>query len=305
MAATALSRPPNWRRAAARSRSSCCASATACRATRPPRRRGWKYPVLPFNPQAIGKPALIIDALFGAGLNRPVKGEPHEMIEAINANGAPVLSRRPAERHQRHHGRGHGRRGPRHRDRDVLPPQAGASVVAGADALRPRARRRYRDRRRRARGNPAADVREHSARPGKRRFRCRGSTATNMPAAMSVVVSGDIASTGAARLSARGALRAGAGLVTLASPRDALAVNAAALTAVMVRADRHRRRVRRNAERQAPQCLRDRSRRRRRRRNPRFRPYRAVGEAGAGAGRRCADELCRCAGPSVRSDQGV
>jgi len=47
--------------------------------------RGWKYPVLPFNPQAIGKPALIIDALFGAGLNRPVKGEPHDMIEAVNA----------------------------------------------------------------------------------------------------------------------------------------------------------------------------------------------------------------------------
>src|SRR5450631_2077338 len=54
--------------------------------------RGWKYPVLPFNPQAIGKPALIIDALFGAGLNRPVKGEPHDMIEAINANCAPVLA---------------------------------------------------------------------------------------------------------------------------------------------------------------------------------------------------------------------
>jgi ADP-dependent NAD(P)H-hydrate dehydratase / NAD(P)H-hydrate epimerase len=51
-----------------------------------------------------------------------------------------------------------------------------------------------------------------------------------------IVVSGDIAATGAARMSARGALRAGAGLVTLASPRDALAVNAAALTAVMVRA---------------------------------------------------------------------
>ncbi len=37
-------------------------------------------------------------------------------------------------------------------------------------------------------------------------------------------------------MSARGALRAGAGLVTLATPRDALAVNASALTAVMVRA---------------------------------------------------------------------
>ena len=54
--------------------------------------RGWKHPVLPFNPQAIGRPALIIDALFGAGLNRPVKGDPLDMIEAINANGAPVLS---------------------------------------------------------------------------------------------------------------------------------------------------------------------------------------------------------------------
>ena len=49
------------------------------------------------------------------------------------------------------------------------------------------------------------------------------------------MVSGDLSFTGAARLAARGALRAGAGLVTLASPRAALAVNAAASLAVMVR----------------------------------------------------------------------
>jgi hydroxyethylthiazole kinase-like uncharacterized protein yjeF len=49
-----------------------------------------------------------------------------------------------------------------------------------------------------------------------------------------VVVSG-AATTGAARLAARGALRAGAGLVTIASPRDALAVNAINSLAVMVR----------------------------------------------------------------------
>src|ERR1700755_1531181 len=54
--------------------------------------RGWKYPVLPFNTQAIGRPALIIDALFGAGLSRPVSGEARAMIEAINDNGAPVLA---------------------------------------------------------------------------------------------------------------------------------------------------------------------------------------------------------------------
>jgi hydroxyethylthiazole kinase-like uncharacterized protein yjeF len=50
-----------------------------------------------------------------------------------------------------------------------------------------------------------------------------------------VVVSGPMWSTGAARLAAWGALRAGAGLVTIASPRDALAVNAAANLAIMVR----------------------------------------------------------------------
>ncbi len=50
-----------------------------------------------------------------------------------------------------------------------------------------------------------------------------------------LAVSGSAWSTGAARLSARGALRAGAGLVTLASPRDAHAINAAQLTAIMIR----------------------------------------------------------------------
>jgi ADP-dependent NAD(P)H-hydrate dehydratase / NAD(P)H-hydrate epimerase len=197
--------------------------------------RGWKYPVLPFNPQALGRPALIIDALFGAGLNRPVKGEPHEMIEAINANGAPVLAvdlpsgingttglimgvavratetvtffrRKPA--HLLMPGRMHCGRvrlvdiGIAKGVLDEIKPQTFENVPDTWQASFP---------------VPRMDGHKYA----------RGHA---------VVVSGEMASTGAARLAARGALRAGAGLVTVASPREALAINAAALTAVMVRA---------------------------------------------------------------------
>ena len=197
--------------------------------------RGWKYPVLPFNPQAIGHPALIIDALFGAGLNRNVRGEPQQMIEAINANGAAVLSVDLASGVNGTTGAVMGvavnatetvtffRRKPAHL---LLPGRihCGRVRVAniGIDAnvlgqIQPQTfenipalwRQRF----------PVPRVDGHKY--------CRGHA---------VVVSGDAATTGAARLSARGALRAGAGLVTLASPRDALAINAAALSAVMVRA---------------------------------------------------------------------
>lgn len=49
-----------------------------------------------------------------------------------------------------------------------------------------------------------------------------------------VVFSGEAAKTGAARMSAEAGLRAGAGLVTIASPSDAMDANAAHLTAIML-----------------------------------------------------------------------
>src|SRR3954464_8091988 len=196
--------------------------------------RGWKYPILPFNPQAIGKPALIIDALFGAGLSRLVEGEAYEMIAAINASGVPVLA--------------------------VDLPSGGNGTTGAIMGIAGRATETVTF----FRKKPA-----HLLLPG--RLQCgrvqladigidakvleeiRPQTWQNTPLVWRgsfpvpqidghkyarghvLVVSGDVASTGAARLSARGALRTGAGLVTVATPRDALAVNAAALTAVMVR----------------------------------------------------------------------
>jgi ADP-dependent NAD(P)H-hydrate dehydratase / NAD(P)H-hydrate epimerase len=197
--------------------------------------RGWKHPVLPFNPQAIGRPALIIDALFGAGLNRPVKGDPLEMIEAINANGAPVLSVDLPSGINGTSGAVMGvaikatetvtffRRKPAHL---LLPGRIHCGRVRLADIgifsgvlaeIQPQTFENTPSFWRKSFPVPQVDGQKFS----------RGHA---------LVVSGDLAATGAARMSARGALRAGAGLVTLASPRDALAVNATALTAVMVRA---------------------------------------------------------------------
>lgn len=50
-----------------------------------------------------------------------------------------------------------------------------------------------------------------------------------------VVVSGEVWTAGAARLAARGALRAGAGLVSVACPHDAVPVHAASYAALMIR----------------------------------------------------------------------
>src|SRR5215510_14573972 len=48
--------------------------------------KGWKYPVLPFNPQAPGRATFIIDLLFGGGLKRPENVAPLEQIAAIDPN---------------------------------------------------------------------------------------------------------------------------------------------------------------------------------------------------------------------------
>jgi hydroxyethylthiazole kinase-like uncharacterized protein yjeF len=174
----------------------------------------------------------IVDALFGAGLDRPVDGTPRALIEAMNAAAAPVYAVDLPSGINGTTGAVMGaavraaetvtffRRKTGHL---LLPGRIHCGQVTVADI-----------------GIPASVL----PRIGPKTF-LDGPSLWTLPVPRidghkysrghAVVVSGGLASTGAARLAARAALRAGAGLVTIASPREALAVNAATNLAIMVR----------------------------------------------------------------------
>jgi hydroxyethylthiazole kinase-like uncharacterized protein yjeF len=197
--------------------------------------RLWARPVEQATPEALAGAGLIVDALFGAGLNRPVAGAARAIIEAMNASGAPIIAV------------------------DLPSGINGASGAVMGTAVNARESITFF---RRKPGHVLLPGRVHAGSvrvadigiPDNVLERVRPQTFANSPALWgcvfpiprfdghkysrghAVVVSGDLSFTGAARLAARGALRAGAGLVTLASPRAALSVNAATNLAVMVRA---------------------------------------------------------------------
>jgi len=194
----------------------------------------WRGPVAVAAPDRLGGADVVIDALFGAGLDRPVEGAARTMIEAMNAHGAPVIAV------------------------DLPSGINGTSgVVMGVAVKATRTVTFFRKKS----GHLLIPGRLHCGSilvadigiPSSVLARVAPQTFENLPALWrakfpvprpdghkyhrghAVVVSGPMWSTGAARLAARGALRAGAGLVTIASPREALAVNAADNLAVMVR----------------------------------------------------------------------
>ncbi len=178
---------------------------------------------------------LVVDALFGAGLSRPLEGAARGVVERVAARSTPVLAVDLPSGLAGDTG-------------NVL----GASLQATATVTFFRLK-------------PA-----HLLMPG--RDRCGEVTLADIgidrrvldglgitlarncpdlwwpafpkPAAAGhkytrghlLVVSGPMPTTGAARLAARGGLRIGAGLVTVASPDDAIATHAAHLTSIMLRA---------------------------------------------------------------------
>ena len=180
------------------------------------------------------KAGLIVDALLGAGLDRPVTGKLGALIEAVNASGVKVLAvdlpsgingatgsamgvaivaqhtvtffrKKPG--HVLYPGRGH--------CGEVTLAQIGIDDHV-LQEVRPQ-------------------IVENTPALWGREFPAAAATGHKYDRGHALVVSGPPFRTGAARLSAKAALRAGAGLVTMASPPAAMAENAAHLTAVMLR----------------------------------------------------------------------
>jgi hydroxyethylthiazole kinase-like uncharacterized protein yjeF len=182
-------------------------------------------------PSIVNEADLVIDALFGAGLDRPVDGMAAQTIDAVNHSGVRVLAVDLPS-------------GIDGRTGAILGSAIEAEETVTFFRVKP--------------GHLLMPGREHVGRLtvadiginvealtsiGAKTWRNKPGLWSLPPLSPeghkytrghAVVVSGPAHRTGAARLSARGALRAGAGLVTVASPPDALAANAAHLTAIML-----------------------------------------------------------------------
>jgi hydroxyethylthiazole kinase-like uncharacterized protein yjeF len=192
----------------------------------------WGGPVVPLGDWRKDNPGSVVDALYGAGLVRDIEGAAAEAIAALNASGCRIVAVDVPSGVDGGTGEVRGiavraeetvtfhRRKPGHL---LLPGRLHCGAVrvadigiAGETAAAVGAQ---------AFANEPALWRAHLPVP-----RVDGHKYTRGHA---VVASGGMTSTGAARLAARGALRAGAGLVTIASPPEALAVNAAPITGAM------------------------------------------------------------------------
>lgn len=193
----------------------------------------WHLPLVEITPEQCKWADLIIDALFGAGLSRPVVGAAAAAVDAINGSGGSVLSIDVPSGLDGNTGFAQGpviratrtitffRRKPGHLllpGRTLCGPVTVADIGIPDDVL------------------TILGVATFANAPGLWQSRWPGVAVDGhkYTRGSAVVVSGPAHATGASRMAARGALRIGCGLVTVASPMDAVAVNAAHLTAIML-----------------------------------------------------------------------
>ncbi|MCZ6523136.1 MAG: NAD(P)H-hydrate dehydratase [Alphaproteobacteria bacterium] len=195
----------------------------------------WQGEVLGLGSALLEGCDLVVDALFGAGLARALEGEVRTLVEAVNAAAAPAVAIDVPSGVDGDSGEVLGaaieaaltvtffRRKPGHL---LLPGRGLAGEVVVVDIGIPEA----------ALAEVAPKQHENGPELWLAHYPWPRPEGHKYSRGHAVVVSGGAESTGAARLGARAALRVGAGLVTVASPPDALAINASQLTAVMTRA---------------------------------------------------------------------
>ena len=196
--------------------------------------RDWRGETLTPEQAPFHEADLVIDALFGTGLARDLDGAARAMVEQIDAAGRPVLAVDLPSGLDGETGEVRGvvvkaartvtfaTRKPCHL---LMPGRAYCGPVEVADiGIPPETLAKMGGR---LFVNAPELWRDRLPRPGLASHKYdRGHT---------LVASGGATRTGAARLSAIAALRIGSGLVTIASPPEALGVNAAHLTAIMLR----------------------------------------------------------------------
>ncbi len=194
----------------------------------------WTGKIEPFSVTLLDHASVVVDAIFGAGLSRPVEGLALDMVQAMTARKTPVCAVDVPSGLDGATGNVLGAAAPAvltvtfHRKKPghlLLPGRTLCGALVLADIGIPQA----------AQDSVATQAWENTPalwlhaypwpRPDHHKYQ-RGHA----------LVLGGAEMTGASRLTARGALRVGAGLVTLAVPENVWAVYASALTGVMVRA---------------------------------------------------------------------
>ena len=196
--------------------------------------KNWNGQIVAAHPSGLEEADIVVDALFGAGLDRPVGGLAHAMIDAMNAQAAPIVAVDLPSGDNGTSGAVMGAAVNATHTVTFFRKKVGQLLLPGRAHCGPIAVGQI--------GIPASVLAriepqtfENVPKLWRDKFPAPSAQGHKYDRGHAVVVSGPIWSTGAARLAARGALRAGAGLVSIASPRDALAVNATANLAVMVR----------------------------------------------------------------------
>jgi NAD(P)H-hydrate epimerase len=195
--------------------------------------RAWRGDVAPIEPAALAGAGLVVDALFGAGLTRPVEGKAGETIAALKQAPLPVVAIDLPSGLHGDTGAVLGDAAPARLTVTFHRPKIGHLLLPGrtllgelvvADIGIPDAVDR------------AIDIRLWANAPARWRAHLPRRTASSHKYSQghALVLGGGEASSGAARLAARAALRAGAGAVTVLCPQAALAVHAHQLTAIMV-----------------------------------------------------------------------